>query len=229
MKKYDDFINEAEMMFSDIDISKIKPINKKDLDLEELSMLEIGKQGRLAEYIKQGNKLKFGMLKALYHDAIVYKRKREYQKGVAKFALRAIPLAMAPIFFPIWLISQILGATRAVNKIIVPSLKVSSNNYNNFLKNLIIKTMTVAEGDIKPLLGNDWYYDVFFVSDGLVKMVRKEHIYEFALFISNEIEKKDDNLTVPPYWLDNQFRKWLNDKFDLDLPTGERLLRHKQG
>ena len=59
-------------------------------------------------------------------------------------------------------------------------------------------------------------------------MVRKEHIYEFTNFITNEIEHKDDNQEVPKYWLDDQFRKWLNNKFDLDLPVGKTIIRNKE-
>ena len=99
-------------------------------------------------------------------------------------------------------------------------------NYNSFLKTLITKTMTIAEGDIKPFLENDWYYDVFNVHDGLIKMVRKEHIYEFTIWISQEIQNKPDNQVVPHYWLDQEFRKWLNNKFDTDLPIGKVMIRH---
>jgi hypothetical protein len=229
MKKYSDVetpINEAEMLFSDIDFSKVQPYGENP-DLKELSLLEIGKKGKLAEYIDEGNVIKFGMLKALYLDAIEYKKKREYQKGFAKFAMRAIPLVMAPIFFPVWLVSQILGTTRAVNKVIVPALNMEPKTYDSFLKNLVTKTMNLAEGDIKPFLGNDWYYDVFYVHDGLTKMVRQEYIYQFTIYITEEIQKKGDNVTVPHYWLDNEFRKWLNEKFDIDLPIGKVMIRHK--
>jgi len=222
MKKFSNLINpinETEMAFSDIDFSKIQPYGENP-NLKELSLTEIGKQGKLSEYIDQGNIIRFGVLKALYQDAIEYKKKREYQKGIAKFVMRAIPLAMAPIFFPIWLVSQILGTTRAVNKVIIPALNMEPKTYDSFLKNLVTKTMNLAEGDIKPFLGNDWYYDVFYVHDGLTKMVRQEYIYQFTLFITEEIQKKDDNLVVPHYWLDTEFRKWLNEKFDIDLPIG---------
>ena len=141
--------------------------------------------------------VKFGVLKAIYQDAIEYKKKREYSKGVAKFVVRAVPLAFGPLFFPIWLLSQILGATRAINKILIPALKMEHNNYESFLKTVIIKTMNLAEGDIKPFLGNDWFYDVFTVHDGLTKMVRKEYLYEFSVYITEEIQKKDDDEIVP--------------------------------
>jgi len=228
MKKYSDDIslNESEMAFSEIDFSKIQPYGEEP-NLKELSLSEIGKQGKLSKYIDEGNVIKFGVLKALYQDAIEYKKRREYQKGFAKFAMRVIPLTIAPIFFPIWLISQILGTTRAVNKVIVPALNMEPKTYDSFLKNLVTKTMNLAEGDIKPFLGNDWYYDVFYVHDGLTKMVKQVYIYEFTIFITEEIQKKGDNVIVPHYWLDNEFRKWLNSKFDIDLPIGKVMIRHK--
>lgn len=228
MKNYDEFIFEAEMAFSDIDFSKIKPY-EDETNLEYLSLREMGKQGKLAQYIDEGHQLKFGMLKALFRDALEYKKKREYEKGVAKFAVRIIPIAIAPIFFPIWMFSQILGATRALNKIIIPTLMMSTDdNYGSFLTNMITKTMNLIEGDIKPFLGNDWYYDMFGVHDGLIKMVRQEHIYKFAVFISEKIQKKKDDDIVPHYWLDSEFRKWLNEKFQLDLPVGKVMIRHKE-
>jgi hypothetical protein len=235
MKKFTQLIepiNESEIAFSDFgfsDISKLFANEKKEpKELEELSIAEIGKQGRLAEFIDKGNIIRFGMLKALYQDAITYKKKREYQKGIAKFAIRIIPLALAPIFFPIWLFSQILGTTRALNKVIVPTLNMDHKNYDSFLKTLVTKTLNLVEGDIRPFLGNDWYYDVFGVHDGLTKMVKTEYVYDFALYIVEEIKKKKDEQEVPHYWLDNEFRKWLNNKFGTDLPLGKVMVRHKE-
>lgn len=227
MKTYNKFINninEMDMAFSDVNIFNINPYDENN-NLNKISFDELGENGQLVKY-KNDEVIKFGMLKALYHDAVEYKKKREYTKGLAKFALRFIPLAIAPIFFPIWLISQILGTTRAINKILIPSLLMDHKNYNSFLKTLISKTMLIAEGDIKPLLGKDWYYDIFKVHDGLISMVRKEHIYEFSIYIAEEIQKKPDNLIVPEYWLDNEFRKWLNNKFNTDLPIGKVMTRH---
>lgn len=228
MKNYGQYINEAEMALSDVNLTGLFNTEKKTKEeLERLAFREIGRQGKLIEYIDQGNTVKFGMLKALYHDALAYKKKREYGKGIAKFILRAIPLALAPIFFPLWLISQILGGTRAVNKVIIPSLKMDHRNYNSFLRTLMIKTLNLAEGDIKPFIGKDWYYDVFSVHDGLTKMVKKELLLEFAVYICREIDTKDDDEDVPQYWLDNEFRKWLNNKFDIDLPTGKKMIKNK--
>lgn len=218
MKKFDEFINEADIAFSDLKLNT--KVNKTDL--KKIYLKKIGREGKLSNYI-ENKQVKFGMLKAIYDDAISYKKTREYEKGVAKFAVRAIPMALGPVFFPIWLISQILGATRALNKIIIPALNMEHANYKSFITNLITRTMNLAEGDIRPFLGKDWYYDIFYIHDGLIKMVRKEYIYEFAIYISEIIHQKDDNEIVPKYWLDNEFRKWLNEKFDIDLPTGKRM------
>ena len=197
------------------------------MEKNELKYLEkLGRQGRLEKYIEDGNTIKFGMLKALYDDAVEYKKTREYRKGIAKFILRIIPIVMAPIFFPMWLFSQIVGTTRALNKIIIPTLNMNHKNYDSFLKTLVTKTMNLAEGDIRPFLGNDWYYDVFYVHDGLTKMIKQEYIFEFTLFICEEIKIKKDDQYVPKYWLDNEFRKWLNVKFGLDLPTGKTMIKH---
>ena len=160
MKKYNEFIN-SNIISSNIDIFKYESLynttilhdqKKSKEELEEISLKELGKKGQLIDYIKQED-VTFGMLKAVYQDAVDYKKKREYSKGVAKFALRAIPLAIGPLFFPIWLLSQILGSTRAINKIIVPALRMGS--YDSFIKTLVVRTMNFAEGDIKPLLGRD--------------------------------------------------------------------------
>ena len=180
----------------------------------------------LKKLVDDGNSIKFGMLKSLYDDAVEYKKTREYRKGLAKFMLRIIPIAMAPIFFPVWVFSQIAGTTRALNKIIIPTLNMNHKNYDSFLKTLITKTMNLAEGDIRPFLGNDWYYDVFFIHGGLTKMIKQEYIFEFTLFICEEIKRKNDDQYVPKYWLDNEFRKWINNKFELDLPTGKNMIRY---
>ena len=59
-------------------------------------------------------------------------------------------------------------------------------------------------------------------------MVKQVYVYEFTLFIVEEIQKKKDNQVVPHYWLDGEFRKWLNEKFDIDLPIGKVMIRHKE-
>jgi hypothetical protein len=186
-------------------------------DKEEKQLEEISRKGGLTDYVDV-HTVNFGEIKALFTDALRYKEKREFIKGVAQFALRAIPILLAPIWFPVWLISQILGDTRAIDKVIVPFLMLSHKDHHSELSVIIKRVMGVAEGDIKPFLGNDWFYDVFCTHGNLIGMIRQEHIINFANYISDVMKNKPDDEVVPKYWLDNEFRQWLNKNFEINLP-----------
>lgn len=205
-----------------VDLTKIDPFwnhSDSDEDIEKKYLIALGKKGELIKHLKKDTtQITFGMLKDIWHDALEYKKKREYIKGGYKFLHRAVPMALGPIMFPVWLIGKILGTTRAINKIIRPVIEVHYHNYNNFLVNLITKTMSVMEGDIRYVLGRDWYYDVFYMNWGLINMVRKEHLLEFAKHMSDKMEKQPDDKLVPRLYMENQFRMWLNNKFNLHPP-----------
>lgn len=205
------------------DIFERIPDDPKDPALEELKA--IARKGNLYKYLATGQrKLTFGMLKDLHADALKFKKSREYKQGIQKFLWRIIPLAFAPIFFPIWLISQALGATRALNKILAQVLKMENNKYESFIMNIINTTMEISEGEIQRFLEEDWFYRSFAVEKGLINMVRKEHIIEFSYFLAKRIKYQDDLAPVPPYFVENEFRRFLNRKFRLDPPL---LLKKK--
>jgi hypothetical protein len=187
-----------------------------DEDIEKQYLINLGKKGELIKYLKKDTtQVTFGVFKDLFKDAISYKSKREYIKGSYKFVHRTIPTALGPIVFPVWLIGKILGTSRAINKIISPVLKLNNNNYSSFMVNIIMKTMSVMEGEIKYILGRDWFYDAFYMDWGLIKMVRKEHLLEFARYLSEKMEREPDDKLVPSLYVENQFRMWLNNKFNL--------------
>lgn len=216
IKEYKIF-EEVEMVGSEFDITKIMPDkSKKEIEYEYIK--ELGKKGELLNYLKSGHELTFGMLRALFHDAIAYKRKREYTKGTYKFFHRAIPIALASVWFPVWVLAQILGGSRSINKVLLPVLKMNHNNYRGFLAKLIMKTMKIMEGDIKPVMGNDWFYNVFLIDKGLLKLVRKVYLIDFASEIADIMELEPDNKIVPKYYIDNEFRNYLNDRFNLHPP-----------
>lgn len=199
------------------DFAPIDEYPKDKSELEDKYIKELGKHGDLLKYIEKGQvELTFGVLKSLFHDALSYKKKRELTKGTYKFLHRAIPMALAGVSFPVWVLSQILGGSRALNKIILPVLKMKQSNYKNFLTNIIYKTMDLMEGDIKMFMGDDWFYNVFMIDWGLIKMVRKEHLIKFAEEIAEIMESKPDEEIVPIYYIENEFRKHLNTKFNLN-------------
>jgi hypothetical protein len=186
---------------------------------------EIAKNGNLYKYLVSGDKkLTFGMLKALHADALKFKQNRELKQGIQKFFWRAIPLALAPVFFPIWIISQILGATRAFNKIMIQVLKMDNHHYHGFILNIINKFMDLSEGEIERFLEEDWFYKSFAIEKGLLNMVKKEHIIEFSYYIIKKIKYQSDDAIVPSYYIENEFRKFLNRRFRLEPPL---LLKRK--
>lgn len=193
--------------------------------------IEIAKQGHLYKYLESDqHQLTFGMLRDLHKEAIDFKEKREYKQGIHKFLFRAIPIALAPVFFPVWLIAQILGSTRALNKILVPVLKLNNHRYSDFIENLILKVVDATEGEFERLLVEDWFYKSFAVQRGLIMMVRKEHIIHFAYYLSKKMEYLDDNALVPPYFVENEFRTYMNKKFELEpqLPLKKSNSRPKE-
>lgn len=186
--------------------------NPKNPEFEKIK--EIAKKGNLYKYLTTGQrKLTFGMLKSLHQDALKFKKDREIRQGIQKFLWRAIPIALAPIFFPIWLISQVLGATRALNKVMAQVLKMDNGKYDGFITNIVMKTMELTEGEIERLTVDDWFYRSFAIERGLINMVKKEHMIDFGFYISKKIEYQDDLSVVPPYYVENEFRKWCNRKF----------------
>ena len=220
LTKYSDFerINEVESMDMPIDVTKSYPIpNNKDPEKEYEKIL--GRKGELSEYLrKNGKKFTFGVLKNIFKDAVEYKKKRELIKGTYKMLHRAIPMLLAFISFPIWLLGNILGASRALNKIIKPLLKNPEKNYNTFLIKVIKGSMAVMEGEIKYVMGNDWFYDAFVMKDDLKNMVRKDVLRIFAIELANKMEKEDDDKVVPHHYVENELKKFLNDKFNINPP-----------
>jgi len=217
IKRFDDIINEEVRDIYDLNLS---PKEEKIIEDEYFSLL--GQSGELVKYLNARNyKLKFGMLRSLFKDAIAYKKQREYIKGGAKLLHRTIPMLLGPIFLPVYLLGKILGVSRALNKIIQPALNLEGGGeltYKNFLSRLLQRSMAIMEGDITSVLEEDWFYNIFFVEKGLLQMIKKEHFYAFANYLAKEMEKKPDDEDVSDFYVKNEFIKWLNNKFELNPP-----------
>ena len=216
----DRLYEEFELPELDIDWTKVNNNIKTEEQLKIEYLKELGKNGKLLDYIKQGHKeeLTFGILKALFYDAIEYKKKRELTKGFSKFLIRAIPLVLASVWFPIWIIAQILGGSRSLNKILVPVLRMKQSNYKSFLFNLITRTMNLMEGEVKMFMEDDWYYRVFMVDWGLINMIKHEHIFDFANHLAEKMSLESDDKVAPSHYVENELRTYLNNKFNLQPP-----------
>ena len=202
--------------------------NPKPTEKEEFKrkVKEVAKSGKLYNQLASGRRLTFGVLKAIHQDAIQFKERREYLSGLYKFFHRAIPIALAPVYFPIWMVQQFLGATRALNKVFVPVMLVKKVNYQNFMSGLIEKVMDITEGDIHHFY-DDWFYRSFAVEKGLINMAKKEAVIDFSYKLAEKMSKEPDYKPVPQYYVENEFRKYLNKEFHLDPPLTLKVKKKK--
>lgn len=185
-------------------------------DKEEINKhLYHAHRGNLGKYLQEsGKKFTFGMLNALFLDAQTAKKKTDLKVGIVKAIHRIVPIALAP-FFPILAITgYILGTSRAFNKVIAPILADPGKDYPEFLNKLITSTMRVAEGDlIKP---KDRFTRAFVVSDNLVDAIKEDVLREFAIYLSNKMSRKNPDGEVPEHYIENQLKRYLNRRFDVD-------------
>jgi len=186
-------------------------------DEEEINrQLYNAHRGHLAEYLKtQGKELKFGMLLALFKDAQKAKKTTDLKVGIVKALHRVIPMALAPFFPIVAVLGIILGSTRAFNKILAPILQDSSDTYEGFLKQLIERSIKVAEGEI-PV--KDRFTRAFVVSDKLVSAIRPEVIQSFSNSLSLKMSLEDSDKEVPENYIENELKDYLNKNFEVDPP-----------
>ena len=157
----------------------------------------------------------FGQLKSLVEEATKKRIQADIGRGVFKSLWRIVPF-----FIPQVLLAAVgVTVTRAFNKIITPSLK-NTRGYKNWWGKVVLKAMDVAEGDYIPdvALGDDPLSKIFFVSDGLLQMIRDKYKLKFARYVSEYASTRPDTETVPEWFVENLLRDYLNQKFLLDPP-----------
>jgi hypothetical protein len=145
----------------------------------------------------------FGQLRALVESTT---RKRMFQhvgEGGFKATIRMIPW-----FIPQLIIAGAIGsAARAINKIIRPTLE-ETTNYKTWWGKSVMKAFDLIEGELGI---SDPLSKIFFISDGLMTMMDNKYKVKFA-------SDQPDDKVVPEYFVENELRKWVNDKFLLDPP-----------
>lgn len=185
-------------------------------DEKELKkQVKLAKKGNLAHYLhdKKQGEFRFGMLSAIFKDAIEAKRITNFRIGTIKMVHRIAPMALAP-FYPIAaILGYILGTSRAFNKVLAPILSDPGGDYSEFLKKFIMGTMKVAEGDIEL---KDRFSRAFVVSDGIVDMIKPEILQKFAIYSSEKMSKEDPNRVVPNNYIENELKSYLNDTYKID-------------
>ena len=128
-------------------------------------------------------------------------------------------LRLLPWFIPQIAIGAFVGSSmRAINKIIKPALE-TTKGYKSWWGKTILTIMNYAEGDLPT---GDPLSKIFFVSDGLLELMNDKHKLKFARYVSEVATLKPDNEVVPPHFVENLLRDWINQKFLLDPPLQKK-------
>jgi hypothetical protein len=82
-----------------------------------------------------------------------------------------------------------------------------------------MKAFDLVEGDLNL---EDPLSRIFFISDGLMTMLDEKYKLKFAQYIANIASLQPDDKEVPEFFVENELRRWLNEKFLLDPPLGPK-------
>lgn len=167
------------------------------------------------KFCKKQGPITFGQLKKIVQTAQNKNLFMDTSEGVYKATLRLLPW-----FFPQIAIAGFLGSSiRAFNKIIKPGLE-DTRGYKSWWGKTLITLMDTVEGDIPH---EDPISKIFFISDGLLFMLDRKYKLKFARYISELASNKPDNEPVPEYFVENELRKWINEKFLINPPLPPKI------
>lgn len=186
-------------------------------DKEELKkQISLSKQGHLGSYLhSKGDSFTFGILKAIFKDAIDAKKRTQLKKNIFSILPVAIPLSLTPFFPILAIVGTVFGSSRLAHRVfdtIFDYLNPQSK-YTDFLKKTIDTYMKIPEGNIDL---KDRFSRAFVVSDRLIEALKPEVVNEFTTFISHEMEAESDNKTVPDHYIENALKSYLNTNFDVN-------------
>ena len=186
-------------------------------DKEELeNQIAISKKGYLANYLQdKGERFTFGILKAIFQDALVAKKRTNLKKGIFSIIPRVLPLALIPFFPTLAIVGAIFGSSRDAHKIfdVVFEYLNPSSKYTDFLKKMVDTYMKIPEGNVNL---KDRFSRAFVVSDRLIDALKPEVINEFTNFIVDKMNNEDDNIDVPLHYIENELKEYLNNNFDVN-------------
>jgi hypothetical protein len=160
-------------------------------------------------------KITFGQLKSLVNTAIKNRVLTHVGEGGFKATIRLLPWFLPQLMLP----GIIASSIRAVGKILNPSLS-ETENYKTFWGKAILKAFKLAEGELGL---NDPFSKLFFISDGLMTMLDDKYKVKFVRYIADLANDKPDNEEVPEYFVENELRNWVNDKFLLSPPLPPKI------
>lgn len=159
-------------------------------------------------------KITFGQLKSLVTNAKVKKLLSDVGEGGYKATIRILPW-----FLPQLILAGFTGSVlRAFNKVFRPAIE-DTEGYKTWWGKTVTKLLNLVEGELGL---NDPLSRIFFISDGLLTMLDKREKIKFARYIAEIADKKPNDEEVPEFFVENELRKWLNEKFLLDPPLPQK-------
>jgi hypothetical protein len=196
---------------------KSKLIEMGVTDEDELKrQVHLAKNGHLSHYLNEkGEKFTFGILNAIFKDAIDAKIKTNIKRGIFNILPSVIPLALIP-FFPIAaMVSVVFGTSRIFHRIFDPVFDYINphSKYTDFLKMMIDMYMKIPEGDVTF---KDRFTRAFVVSDRLVEAIKPEVLQKFSLELSEKMASIDSNMEVPTHYIENELKNYLNRNFEIN-------------
>ena len=172
------------------------------------------------KFCQAQGKITFGQLRELVESAKTKRLLLHIGEGGYKAMLRLMP----------WYIPQLALAgftgslIRALSKIFKPTLE-ETTNYKTWWGKIILKTFNLVEGELGT---NDPLSKIFFISDGLLTMLDDKQKVKFARYISELASQKSDDEEVPEFFVENELRNWLNEKFLLDPPLQPKQFSNEE-
>ena len=219
---YSDYLLSNNRFWSAMKSNNIERLVELLSDDEIATQISLSKRGKLKDYlVSSGGKFTFGMLRAIFADAKEAKIAMDAKKAVWQAIPRALPLLLAPFYPMLAVIGLVLGTSRTFNKVIKPVLKhVESNSkYVDFLKTFVTYYMKVPEGDFNV---KDRFSRAFVVSDGFVDAIKPEVLEDFNKHIIVKMDSEPDDMEVPDYYIENELKDYISDRFDVDPRIGTK-------
>ena len=169
------------------------------------------------KFCKAQGKITFGQLREIVTNAKVKRLYQHIGEGGYKATLRLLPW-----FFPQLAIAGFTGSImRAFNKVFRPGIE-ETTGYKTWWGKTIMKLFNLVEGELGI---GDPLSKIFFISDGLMTMLDDKLKVKFARHIADIAGNKPDDEEVPEYFVEDELRNYLNEKFLLDPPLGPKTNR----
>lgn len=203
------------------ELSNLGIKDKSEID----KMVDYAKEGYLHAYLKKnGETFTFGMLNAIFKDAINAHKIANIKRGIHQILPSTLPLFLIPYFPILAVVGSIFGASRTFHKIFDPLFDYLNPNtkYTDFLKKMIDIYMRIPEGDI-PV--KDRFTKSFVVSDRLIDAIKPEIITDFSNYLSEKMAKMPQDMEVPNNYIENELKTYINSNFNVkpEIPLKENV------